>query len=187
MIVCHGCDGGDPREFMYYKGRTYINGTKFTLKDSYIDNWTRNGKKIWKYAKFSGTSNGPDGLYYYFEIDRFTVHDIKKITGLQPGTKEFADFQMSYTPNIIVRPWELWIIDEITEPITISEKEEEERRQMLMKFIEHPNNDWDHVEMRVAWVVYIAAMIGSLIFTQFYIPWAIVTYIFYKYRKGIMG
>lgn len=186
MIFCP--TSGNHKEYMYHNGKTYLNGTKFILSDGYINNWTRNGKKIWKYAYFSGTYDGPDGRYYYFQRDKFTIDDIRKFTGLKPGTKEFREFQMSYAPNVIVRPWELdFVIEEITHPITLSESEEEEKRQAIMQFIEHPNNDWDHPEMRIAWIVYVAALIGSLMFTQFYIPWAIVTYIFYKYRKGIMG
>lgn len=186
MIMCP--PSGSHKEYMYYNGKTYLNGTKFTLNDSYIENWTYQGKKIWKYAYFSGTFNNQNGLHYYFVRDKFTIDDVKKFTGLKPGTKEFREFQMSYSPVVVVRPWELsLVIEEITQPRMLSEAEEKARMDAIMQFVEHPNNDWDHPEMRIAWVVYIVAMIGSLIFTQFYILWAIATWVFYKYRKGIMG
>ena len=177
---------GNEIEYMYFDGRTYMNGTHFTVKDEYIATHKPNGKKIWKHARFWGTLNGPDGLYYYFARAKYSFCDLYEVS--KQTEESIASLQADYAPFFTARPWELHdVIEEFTKPLMISEEEEAARQEAITRTIEHPNNDWDYPEMRFGWIVYILVLIGSLIFKQFYIPWAIATYIFYIYRKGVIG
>lgn len=177
---------GDPREFMRYNGKTYLNGTQFTVKDEYINSHTFNGKKIWKYAKFWGTTNGPSGLCYYFSRDKYSFCDLLNMGYKAPEERNAC--QRDYAPFFTVMAWQLSnVIEEITHPITLSDDQEEAINQAIMDMIEHPKTDWDYPELVIGWIVYIAAMVGSLIFNEFYIPWVIATYVFYQYRKGVLG
>lgn len=185
-MLFSGNGNGDPRRFMYYNGKTYINGTKFTVKDEYISAQAKQGKNIWKYAEFWGTTNGPDGLIYYFSRYKCLNDDLLSM-GYKPGTEEYIKCRRDYAATFMVRPYELnRVVEEITFPITITEQEEEARRQAIMEMIEHPKKDWDYPDLIVGWIIYIGVLIGSLIFNQFYIIWIVATFVFHTYRKRIV-
>ena len=93
-----------------------------------------------------------------------------------------------YSPYFVVTAWELKsMIQEFTKPIKLSDVQKEAMNQAIMDMIEHPKKDWDYPELIIGWIVYIAAMVGSLIFNEFYIPWIISTCVFYVYRKGVLN
>lgn len=167
---------GDPREFMYYNGDIYINGTEITLTDEYINNNTYNGKKIWKHAYFKCKCN-PNGLNAYMfvpiKLDWLSLHHM----GLDPKAKD------DYAPYFVIYAFSLdCAIEEITKPIKLTS----EQTDAVMKAIVEPKSDFDSPVLIGLWIVYILVMMGSLIFKQFYLIWPIVSYIFYEIRKGIL-
>ncbi len=173
---------GDWSEVLYYDGEYYSNGTEIMLTDEYINTHTYNGKKIWKYAYFNNKVVFPDGtVAYSFHASRTSWLDYRMM-GIDYNTCR------DYAPYFNIYPFQLsGAIQEFTKPITLTESQKEAVNQAIMDMIEHPKTDWDYPELVIGWIVYIIAMIGSLIFTEFYIPWLIATYIFYQYRKSILN
>ena len=185
-MIFGGNVNGDPREFMYYKGDIYINGSQFTVKDSYIENHTYNDKKIWKYAKFTGTMSGPSGVMYYFWRDKYSFCDLWDMG--YTDTNERNNCLKEYAPFFVVSAYELDdVIEEFTHPIILPKEDQAIVEEAIEDIITNPKKDWDYPELRVGWLFYIVAMVGSLIFNQFYILWAIATYIFITYRKNIIN
>lgn len=176
---------GDPREFMYYKGEWYINGTEIALTETYMKYITFYDKKLWKYARFHHVTYYNNQTAYFFSICKNTCGDLYMMGYKDP--KERRECQINHAPYFVITASELeYAIEEITKPIKLSQKETEAIQKGIEDMIENPKTDWDYPEMRIAWLVYIVAMVGSLIFTEFYIPWIIATYVFFTYRKGII-
>lgn len=171
---------GDPRSFMYYKGDYYINGTELTLTDAYIKSKKYEGKKIWKYARFSHKINKNGSIMYFFtptKIDWVSLY----LMGLDYTA------QYDYAPYFIISPLELsYAIEDFIKPIKLSKEETEQIQNNLMNTVMYPKRDWDYPELRLLWILYIATLIGSLIFTEFYIVWGLASFIFYQIRKGIL-
>lgn len=168
---------GDPRSFFYYKGDYYINDTEIILKDKYINTHQFNGKKLWKYARYDHQTVYNGCVSYFFCNSRFdwlAFHDM----GLD--IKEKAN----YAPYFVVSALELEnAIEEITKPIKL----EREETEAIMQAIVEPKSDFDIPELLLMWVVYIIVMVGGLIFNQFYIIWAIATFVFFKLRKEMLN
>lgn len=172
---------GDFSEILYYNGDYYSNGTEIMVSDEYINTHTFNGKKIWKYAYFGNKTVYNGKTAYFFWASRRTFLDHCRM-GI-----DYSKYN-DYSPYFVVTAWELNnMIQEFTKPIKLPDKDKEAVDQMIMDIISHPKTDWDYLELIIGWIVYICVMMGSLIFTEFYIPWMIASYVFYKYRKGILS
>ena len=160
--------------YFKYKGKYYNNSTIVKLKDSYIKNNTYNGKKIYKYMRFMNRE---------VFCERATCEFLMSpITEFKNISKEFEWLQNN--KEKYSREWKVDasllndIIDYIVEA-EICEYPVEEYGWV------RPKTDWDYPELRFAWIVYIAVLITSLIFKQFYLIWMVATVIFNRYRDGI--
>lgn len=164
---------GDPRSFFYYKGDFYINDTEITLKDEYIKTHRFYDKKLWKYARYDHQTVYNGCISYFFCASKF---DWLSFDCMGLDIREKAN----YAPYFVVPALELEnAIDEITKPIKL----EREKTEAVLNAIVEPKSDFDVPGLLGLWVVYIAVLIGSLIFNQFYIIWAIATFLFLKLRK----
>lgn len=168
---------GDPRSFFYYNGDYYINGTEIILTDRYIDRNQFNGKKLWKYAKYDHQTIYNGRVAYFFCRTRSDWLSIDK---------EGIDAQSinDYAPYFVIEaPFLDSAIKEIIKPIKLDHTETE----AIMEAIVSPKSEFDNTGLVLLWIAYIAVMIGSLIFKQFYIIWVVVSLIFIKLRKEMIG
>ena len=158
---------GDPREFMYYKDDLYMSGTEIELSDDYINTHKWNGKRLWKYAKFNNKTTYNGATAYFFNQN--------KIDWSVAG---------EYAPYFVISTFELeYAIEKVTKPLKL----EREITNKVMEAVVTPKTDFDYPILVALWVVYIVLMIACLVFTQFYIPQAILSYIFYITRKDILN
>lgn len=172
---------GDWSEILYYNGDYYSNGSEVMIRDDYINTHTYNGKKIWKYARFGSKTTYNGQIAYVFWRTKSQCIDFYMMN-LDYKT------QNDYAPFFVVYAYELSnFIEEFTRPIKMSDEMKAAREQAIMDMIEHPKRDWDYPELLIGWIVYIGVMIGSLIFTEFYVPWIFASYAFYEYRKGVLS
>lgn len=179
------CTNGDPREFMSYKGELYINGTEIVLTDKYIENHSFNGLKLWKYARFHHKTIYNNQIAYFFCRSKCSYCDLLEMGYRDNATRNVC--QRDYAPYFVITAFELEsAIEKFLHPIQMSKREIEERNQAIEYIIDHPKKDWDYPGLLILWAVYIATMIGSLIFNQFYIIWAIASCIFFTCRRGIL-
>ena len=163
---------GDPRSFFYYNGDYYINGTEIILKDEYINTHQWNGKKLWKYARYDHQTvyNGTVS-YFFCAGSRFDWYSIEKIGD-------------NYAPYFVVSALELEnAIEEFTHPIKLPR----EQTEAIMEAITNQKSDFNNSTLLILWIVYIAVMVGSLIFKQFYLIWAVASFLFFKYRKEMLS
>ena len=168
---------GDPRSFFYYKGDYYINGTEIILKDEYINTHRWNGKKLWKYARYDHQTVYNGIISYFFCASRFDWFSLGGM-GLD------VSIQNDYAPYFVVSALELEnAIKEFTRPIKLKREETE----AIIESIAKPKSDFDNSALLILWMVYIAVMVGSLIFKQFYIIWAVASFLFFKYRKEMIS
>lgn len=166
---------GDPRSFMYYNGDYYVDGTEITLTDNYMKKHKFYGKKLWKYAKFHHQTIYNNQVSYFFCATRI---DWLSLNGMGLDVRVAND----YAPYFVVTAMELnEAIDDIIKPIKLSQQETDVINEALTK----PKSDFDNNGLIVLWLVYIAVMVGSLMFKQFYIIWAIASFLFFKYRKEL--
>ena len=86
----------------------------------------------------------------------------------------------NYAPYFTIEAYKIdSLIEEIIRPIEFTNTE-------LLNF-NLPKKDYEVNEMIALWIIYIAIMIGSLIFNQFYIIWIVVTFLFFKLRNEILN
>lgn len=164
---------GDPVSVFYYKGKYYCNRTEIALKDEFIKHSTFNEKKLWKYARFSHkiVDNGKVTYFFCRCKDNFT-----DIYNTNVTMKDLDN----YAPYFTIEAFRLdHLIEEIIRPIEFTQTE--------MLDFHLPKKDSEVEGMTGLWVVYIAIMIGSLIFREFYIVWAIVTWLFIKIRNNMLN
>ena len=167
---------GDPRSFFYYKGDYYINGTEIILKDSYIKNHTWNGQKLWKYALYDHQTTYNGQTCYFFRQSRCDGLSLNSM-GLD------ANERSNYAPYFLVSSLDLEsAIGEIAHAIKL----ERAQTEAIIEAVTQPKSEFDNNIMLVLWAVYIIAMFGSLIFKQFYILWAIESFLFFKFRKEML-
>lgn len=170
---------GDPRSFMYYKGDYYINKTEIVLTDEYVNNHKFNGKRLWKYARFDHQITYGNQIAYFFCITNIDWLSLYKM-GLEASAAD------DYAPYFVITALELdGAIQEVTRAIKLPQEDTDAINDTLMEMIEHPKSDWNYPKLRLFWIVYIGAMIGSLIFNEFYIIWIVITAIFFNFRKGV--
>lgn len=160
--------------YFKYKEKYYNNGTIVKLKDDYIKNNTYDGKKIYKYMRFMSREVFCEKATCEFLMSPITEFKniVKEFEWLQKNEEKYS------------REWKIDasllnnVIDRIIEPEICNNPLKE------YGWV-RPETDWDHPELRFAWVVYIAVLIGSLIFKQFYLIWIVSSFIFNRYRNGI--
>lgn len=168
---------GDPRSFFYYKGDYYINGTEIILKDEYINSHQWNGKKLWKYARYDHQTIYNGRVAYFFCRSR---SDWLSLNGMGLDVKAKND----YAPYFVVDALDIEdAIEEFTKPIKLERSETE----AILEAITKPKSDFDNPALLVLWIIYLAVMVGSLIFKQFYIIWAVASFLFLKYRKEMLN
>ena len=176
-MVFNTYTNGDPRSFFYYKGDYYINGTEVVLTDEYINSHTWNGLKLWKYAKYDHQVVNNGSVAYFFCInkaDRLALYAM----GLDVNTTK------NYAPYFVVRAIDIdYAIQEFTKPIKLSR----ETTEAIKEAIVTTKSDFDNGWLIVMWIVYIAVMLGSLIFKQFYIIWIIASVLFFKWRREMLN
>ena len=174
-MLFNNSTNGDPRSFFYYRGDFYINGTEITLKPEYINTHRWNGKKLWKYARYDHQTTYNGQISYFFCASKFDWLSLNGM-GLDMTVRD------DYAPYFVVSALELEnAIAEITKPIKLKREETEAILDNIVK----PKSDLEEPGLVVLWLVYIAVLIGSLIFKQFYLIWAIATIFFIKYRGEI--
>lgn len=162
----------DPRSFFYYKGDFYINGTEIILKDDYINTRLWNGKKLWKYARYDRQTVYNGQVSHFFCSSRFDWVSFNRM-GLDNKEKQ------NYAPYFVVSAIELEnAIEEITKPIKLDRAETE----AMLENMATPKRTLGNPQHLVLWGIYIAVLIGSLIFNEFYIIWVIATFIFLKLK-----
>ena len=173
----------DPRQFMYYNGDWYLNGTEVELSSEFMESYEQiHGKKLWKYARF-GKKIINGYLFWrckciYWELWGLGINDKKEIEKIQDETEPF----------FVIDNLELeYAIKTFTKPIKMSKEEQELRQKAIEYMIEHPKKDWDYPELQIMWVAYIITMIGSLIFNHFYLIWVVASFLFFKYRTKILN
>lgn len=175
----------DPRSFMYYKEDYYINGTEIMLSDDYIKHHKFNGLKLWKYARFHKKIMNGSQVTYFFTRSKYSYYDMLNMGYQTP--EDIRKCKEDYTGYFTLTPLELnYAIEEITQPIKLSQKEKEAINNAIIEMIDGHNKDWDYPELRILWIIYVVAMVGSLIFNHFYILWGIISVAFFKLRKGIL-
>lgn len=168
---------GDPRSFFYYKGDYYINGTEIILTDEYINNHKWNGKKLWKYARYDHQVSYNGRTAYFFCKSKCDWLHLNSM-GLDPRAGgDYAGFFVIDALDIENA------IQEFTHPIKLKREETEAIKEAIMK----PKSDFDDPTLMGLWLVYIAVMVGSLIFRQFYIIWAVASMIFFKHRREMLN
>lgn len=167
---------GDPRSFFYYKGDFYINGTEIILKDEYINSHKWDGKKLWKYAKYHHQVVRNGMVAYFFcqsKTDWLSLNEM--------GIDE--DVRLNYAPYFVVEALDMEnLIEGFTHPIKLKREETD----VIMTSITEPKSDFDNSNLMGLWIVYIAAMVASLIFNHFYILWIVASVIFFKIRKEML-
>lgn len=167
---------GSPVSLFYYKEDYYYNKTEIVLADTYIKSHKFNGKPLWKYAKFDHKIMSNGKVLYFFcrcKDDWLTLRDM----GIDAKTMD------EYATFFTIDAFELEnAIQEILKPI----KMEKEKVDKVKEAMITPKHDWDYPTLMFWWVIYIIAMIASLIFRQFYIIWGVASYLFFKYRKEIL-
>ena len=166
---------GDPRSFFYYKNDFYINRTEIALKTEYINTHLWNGKKLWKYARYDHQVSYNGQISYFFCASKFDWPSLNSM-GLERTARD------DYAPYFLIPAVELEnAIEEIIKPIKLERKETD----AILENITKPKNDLEEPGLIVLWLIYIAVLVGSLIFKQFYIIWLIATMLFVKWRKEI--
>lgn len=180
-MLFNGTNGGDPRSFMYYNGKYYINGTIIELSDQFINNHYRlTGEKIWKYARFYNQVIKNGRLAYSFDAAKFDYLSLRQI-GLNMSIKK------EYTPYVVIEALELgFAIKEIIHPIVLSDREQEIIDASIKNLSYSQASPRDSTELRLGWISYILVMIFSLIFEQFYLIWILASVIFFKWKKGVL-
>ena len=164
---------GDPVSVFYYKGKYYCNRTEIALKDEFIKHSTFNEKKLWKYARFSHKIVDNGKVKYFFCRCKDTFADLYNTNVTMKDINDYA-------PYFTVEAFRLdSLIEEIIRPIEFTNIE--------MLDFHLPKKDYEVKEMIALWIIYIAIMIGSLIFNEFYIIWIIITYLFFKLRNEILN
>lgn len=165
----------DPRSFFYYKGDFYINGTEIILKDEYINSHKWDGKKLWKYAKYDHQVVRNGMVAYFFcqsKTDWLSLNEM--------WIDE--DVRLNYAPYFVVEALDMEnLIEGFVHPIKLKREETD----AIMENIANPKSDLENPELVLLWIIYIVAMVGSLIFKQFYLLWIIATIVFCKWRNNI--
>lgn len=145
----------------YYNGQFYSRGTKIKLKQKYLNTHTYNGEQIWPYARFDNKIMKENEIYFVFKIS-----DID----MQGEWRKYSGYFLVYSHNIIDA------IEKIISPVIINV----EQKNVKYYMSEKNNNECKIFGI----IIYISVLVASLVFKEFYIIWAIASFIFYKWSKS---
>lgn len=153
-------------DYFYYQGKMYPKKTKIKVSQAYRDtHLSDGGKPIWPSACFVYKFIKDNITYYVFNISDIDI---------------FGKWH-NYAGEFVIKACMLdCAIEEITTP--------EMGREFDFSDISNDkyglNLNTRGSKSVIEWIAYLVAMIGCLIFRQFYIAWIIVTIIFIMYIKG---
>lgn len=151
-------------KYFYYKGRYYTTKTVVKLTQQYRNTHTNLGFPIWKYAWFSHKIINRNEYCFYYANEYYSNVNHEQIrSGDYCG---YFQIKAEDLENAI---------EEIIKPVLIE------------LVLATPKKDCAVEGMGTLWIIYIAIMISSLIFNEFYIIWIIVTYLFFKLRNEILN
>ena len=144
--------------FFVYKGKAYGAGTGIKLKQEYINTYLYNGYRIWQYAYLSNI-NYKENKYMFNKYKTYPYSESQ-------GCVSYFSISQSELDNVI---------EEIIEPKPVNVSRAK------------PKNDGEVEGMGILWTIYIAVMVASLIFREFYIIWIAASVFFFKLRKEILN
>ena len=166
-----------PGAGFYYKGDIYIKGTIIKLKDEYIKKRAVQGEKIWKYAKYMWMGDPGRFVFNYCKMDY--NYDLPKMGYTDP--EERRRIPKEHVPIFGISGWEM---EEAIEEIVRRETLPREITEIIMENIADPKT-YETKGSGILCAIYVAVMIGSLIFNQFYIVWIVATILFLLIKKGM--
>lgn len=145
--------------------------TRVALSPDYIATHADNGQKINRYAWFSHKFWDQNGsCFYVFYLDRV-------------GQSHIAN---KYAPVVKILSYDIeTAISEIIQGI-----EQPEDFQIRFKGLHEdltPVKDTEVPELMIAWVMFIAFLLFTLVFKQFYLIWPIAGFIFDKIRRDLLN
>lgn len=159
MAIMHYDSLTNMAQFFIYNGKIYTQHTIIKVSQSYIDAHANDKEPIWPYYRFMRKYILDNKVYYEFQICKADV------------LGEWLNYATSFTTY----PSELKsLIEDIVVPVEV---------ENMQIDLPKAKKDWEDSDTILAWIIYIAVMIGSLIFKQFYIIWLIATIIFFNYRR----
>ena len=145
----------------YYNGNFYSCGTKIKLKQKYLDTHTYNREPIWPYAKFDNKVIRNHTTYFVFKIADIDTHG---------EWRRYSGYFLICATNLEDA------IEKIISPVIINIKQ----NLAYCQTSEKKNN-----ESKVFTIlIYICVLIASLIFKEFYIIWAIASFVLYKWSEN---
>lgn len=150
--------------YFFYNKQSYTSGTVVKISKDYQDTHTFNEKPIWKYACFSHRFIKDYKEYYSFVFYDAVYFELSgseysKYCGIFTITSE--DLENA--------------IEGIIKPIPVE----------LIPVI--PKKDWEVDEMWGLWLIYVAVLLFSLIFREFYLIWVAASFIFFNTRKELLN
>lgn len=157
-------------EFFYYKNKIYMHKTRVLLSPEYIATHLDNGCRISRHAWFDHGFINNNKSYYVFYLDR------------RSQTKNFN----KYAPFVKIESRDIEsAISEIIYPV-----EKPDNISIRFKGLHEdltPIRDWEVPELMVAWVIFIAFLMFTLVFKQFYLIWPIAGFVFDKIRRDMLN
>ena len=153
-----------------YKQQFYMHKTRVVLSPDYIGTHANNGKKINRYAWFSHKFWNNGECLYVFYLDRKSQNrDANKYSPCVKINSNDIDIAISEIVYPIVKPDDVNIrFKGLHEDLT-------------------PIKDWEVPELMIAWVVFIAFLLFTLMFKQFYLIWPIAGFVFDKIRGDMLN
>ena len=161
--------GPDPvHDFFLYHGTYYATYTRVTFKKEFMERYKNNPelrKHSWleqglsTYGIFDKWYEGDDKKIYY----NFHVYELNRY-----GNKIRGTYNAAVPENLIHEA-----IDEITTPFVSPGPPPKK-------------HDWDVEGMGTLWILYIAMLFFSFIFTQWYLIWFWGSIGFFVLRKGLL-
>lgn len=145
-------------KYFYYQNKSYTTGTVIKLKQEYIDkHFCLYNEKLWKYATFCYKVKYNNGKQRYFFLPNggTELHIPRGFCG--SFTMDVNDLEGA--------------IEEIYKPIAIE----------LFPKVKKKDSESD--EVMLGWVIYIAALLLSFAFREWYIIWFHGSIIFFIWRN----
>ena len=155
-----------------YKGKTYSKNTRIKVSQKYIDNHLYEGMPIWPYARFDKTIIKNNKAYCMFSICEFnSCRELNAHAGYFVVSASDLDILIDEIRKPVVKE------NIASQPAVILENDISSQSAAISK------KDWRTKGMGIAWIAYIATLMASLIFKDFYIIWIVASCVFFKYRK----
>lgn len=176
-MECNSHTNNDPRSFMYYNGKYYVNGTTIELSNEYTETHLFNGKRMWKYARFDHQVNTLDGISYFFCAIRTDTLSLRELGISRNEVNEYATYFI--IPALYIDS----AIGRVIKEICVTQDEAKAIDNALLDIATKPKSDFQYTGLTCAWFIYIIVLVISLMFKQFYLVWIIASFIFFEWRK----